>query len=143
MSKSYSELKNMGHRSHYEWLTLGKEWVVDEIYSADCEIVNHAVPDELKHGREAFKAYGRALRTAFPDINIVNEDIVCDGKCLLIRWSMTGTHDGSYFGIPASRKPIAITGDDVMVFNDEGQIKTLYLEEDLLNLLAQMGLIPS
>jgi predicted ester cyclase len=143
MSKDFNELRNLGHRSHHEWLNEGKEWVVDEIYAPDCEIINRAVPDELRHGREAFKAYGRSLRTAFPDMKIVNEDIVFDGKHLLIRWSMTGTHLGPYYGIPPTGRPVAITGDDIMVLNDEGQIRQLYLEQDLLNLLAQMGLIPS
>ena len=143
MAKSYEELRNLGHRSHQEWLNEGKEWVVDEIYAPDCEIVNRAVPEPLKHGREAFKAYGRGLRTAFPDMHIVNEDIVFDGKHLLIRWSMSGTHNGSFFGVPATGKPISLTGDDIMVLNDEGQIRYLYLEQDLLNLMAQMGLIPS
>lgn len=143
MARSYEELRNLGHRSHYEWLNEGKEWVVDEIYAPDCEIVNRNVPENLRHGRAAFKAYGRALRTAFPDMKIVNEDTVFDGKNILIRWSMTGHHHGDYFGIPATAKPIDITGDDVMVLNSEGQIQTLYLEEDLLNLLAQIGVIPS
>jgi predicted ester cyclase len=143
MSKDFNELRNLGHRSHHEWLNEGKEWVVDEIYAPDCEIINRAVPDELRHGRDAFKAYGRSLRTAFPDMKIVNEDIVFDGKHLLIRWSMTGTHLGPYYGIPPTGRPVAITGDDIMVLNDEGQIRQLYLEQDLLNLLAQMGLIPS
>jgi predicted ester cyclase len=143
MAISLEERKNLGHRSHQEWLNEGKEWVVDEIYAPDCEIVNRAVPEELKHGRDAFKAYGRGLRTAFPDIKIVNEETLFDGKNLLIRWSMSGTHNGAYFGIPATRKPIAITGDDLMVLNDEGQIRYLYLEQDLLNLLVQIGVIPS
>ena len=143
MPKDFNELRNLGHRSHHEWLNEGKEWVVDEIYAPDCEIINRAVPDELRHGREAFKAYGRSLKTAFPDMKIVNEDVVFDGKHLLIRWSMTGTHLGPYYGIPATGRLVAITGDDIMVLNDEGQIRQLYLEQDLLNLLAQMGLIPS
>jgi predicted ester cyclase len=143
MTKSFEELRNLGHRSHQEWLNEGKEWVVDEIYAPDCEIINRAVPEALKHGRAAFKAYGRGLRTAFPDIKIVNEDTVFDGKNLLIRWSMTGTHNGEYFGMPATRRSVSITGDDLMVLNDDGLIRQLYLEQDLLNLLAQLGVIPS
>lgn len=143
MSKDYNELRNLGHRSHHEWLSEGKEWVVDEIYAADCEIINQAVPEAMRYGRDAFKAYGRALRTAFPDMNIVNDDIVFDGKHLLVRWTMTGTHLGSYFGVPPTGRPVNITGDDIMVLNDDGQIRQLYLEQDMVNLLAQMGLIPS
>jgi predicted ester cyclase len=143
MPKDFNELRNLGHRSHQEWLNEGKEWVVDEIYAEDCEIVNRAVPEHLKHGRAAFKQYGRGLRGAFPDMHIKNEEIVFDGKYLLIRWSMTGTHNGDYFNLPATRKPISLTGDDIMVLNDQGLIRYLYLEQDLLNLLAQLGVIPS
>lgn len=143
MSKDLAALRNLGHRSHQEWLNEGKEWVVDEIYAPDCEIINQAVPEELRRGREAFKAYGRWLRSAFPDMKIVNLDTVFDGKHLLIRWSMTATHLGSYFGIQPTGRPINITGDDIMVINDDGLIQQLYLEEDLLGLLAQMGVIPS
>jgi hypothetical protein len=76
-------------------------------------------------------------------MHIKNEEIVFDGKYLLIRWSMTGTHNGDYFNLPATRKSISITGDDIMVLNDQGLIRYLYLEQDLLNLLAQLGVIPS
>lgn len=143
MALDIEQVRHLGHRSHQEWLNEGKEWVVDEIYSPDCEIINRAVPDALKHGRDAFKAYGRGLRTAFPDIKIVNEDVLCDGHYILLRWSMTATHTGVYFGIPPSGNKIDITGHDIMVVNDEGQIRQLYLEQDLLNLLAQIGVIPS
>ncbi len=143
MALDLEQVRQLGHRSHYEWLNEGKEWVVDEIYSPDCEIINRAVPEPLKHGREAFKAYGRGLRTAFPDMKIVNEDVICDGRHILLRWSMTATHLGPFFGIPPTGKRILLTGHDIMVVNDEGQIRQLYLEQDLLNLLAQMGVIPA
>ena len=135
--------RNLGYRSHHEWLTEGKESVVDEIYAPDCELINANVPEELKKGREAFKAYGRYLRAAFPDIKITNDMTVAGDNELLILWSMTGTNKGSFFGLPPTNKPISITGSDLMIIDKNGQVAQLYLEQDIMNLLAQMGVIPS
>jgi predicted ester cyclase len=136
------EERELPHRSHRDWLSQGRPEVVDEIYIEDCEIISPNVPPNLRRGRDAFKAYGNFLRSAFPDINITDNDVVCEGELAAVSWTFTATHLGEFFGVPPSGRKVEITGFDIMVIRD-GWIHALYLEQDLMGLLTQIGAFES
>jgi predicted ester cyclase len=132
------EERELPHRSHFDWLSQGRDEVVDEIYVEDCQIISPNVPPELRHGRDAFKAYGHFLRGAFPDMAIHDDDVICEGDLAAVRWTFHATHLGEFFGIPPSGRKVEITGFDIMRIRD-GMILELYLEQDLFGLLSQIG----
>jgi predicted ester cyclase len=136
------EERELPHRSHNDWLSQGRPEVVDEIYIEDCEIISPNVPPNLRRGREAFKAYGNFLRSAFPDMKITDEDVICEGDLAAVRWTFNATHLGEFFGVPPSGRKVEITGFDIMVIRD-GWIHALYLEQDLMGLLTQIGAFES
>ena len=47
-----------------------------------------------------------ALRTAFPDIHWVIEEMVGEGEKVFSRFTWHGTHRGEFFGVPATGKQI-------------------------------------
>jgi steroid delta-isomerase-like uncharacterized protein len=56
-------------------------------------------------GYDAFTRFARSLRDAFPDIAFTAIHPVCEGDHVAARLSMSGTHDGEFFGIsPTGRK---------------------------------------
>jgi len=136
------EERELPHRSHNDWLSQGRPEVVDEIYVEDCEIISPNVPPNLRRGRDAFKAYGNFLRSAFPDMKITDEDVICEGELAAVRWTFNATHLGEFFGVPPSGRKVEITGFDIMVIRD-GWIHALYLEQDLMGLLQQIGAFES
>jgi steroid delta-isomerase-like uncharacterized protein len=65
---------------------------------------------------EAYKAGIADLYVAFPDFFAQTHDLMpnpTSGK-IAIRWSATGTHSATFFGIPASGKQIKFTGIEIL-----------------------------
>jgi predicted ester cyclase len=127
------EEMELGLRSHRDFLEQGNLDVVDEIYAPDCVIYGRNIPEEWRRGTAGFKAYGQMLREAFPDLKIIHESTVNDGQYQSIRWSFSGTHLGPLFGAPATGKSVSI---------EDGRISEMWVEQDMLALLRQIGLAP-
>ena len=103
--------------------------------------VDHQEPDGTDLGAH-LKNVISTLRTAFPDIKITDESITAEGDRVSIRWSFEGTHSGEFFGMPGSGKKVGMGGFDIFRVKD-GRIQELWLENDYMTLLQQLGMIPS
>jgi steroid delta-isomerase-like uncharacterized protein len=57
-------------------------------------------------GREEYKQVFTNLRAAFSDAHWTMEDLLADGDKVIGRWTFNGTHDGPFFNIPPSGKPV-------------------------------------
>jgi steroid delta-isomerase-like uncharacterized protein len=134
--------EDLGRRSHMEFLSQGQSDVVDEIYTPDVVIYGRSIPPDWRHGTEGFKSYGQMLRTAFPDMEIVHDSAVAEGHYLAFRWTFHGTHDGPLFGAPPTGKAVSIEGYDIFRVGD-GKASELWVEQDMLGLMQQIGLAPT
>jgi steroid delta-isomerase-like uncharacterized protein len=137
-----AEELELGRRSHDEFMVGGREDVVDEVYAPDAVIYGRHIPPEQRRGTEGFKSYGRAMRTAFPDIRIVHDSFVTEGDYQAFRWTFHGTHDGPFFGAPPTGKTVSIEGYDILRIRD-GKIVEAWIEQDMIGLLQQIGLAPA
>ena len=139
-----SEEANLGNRSHKEWLVGHNPAIVDEIYAPDCVLYANHVPRAQKFGREGFKAYGAFLYTAFPDMTIKHDMVVTEenGEFQMIYWTLEGTHLGPMGPIPATGRKVRLNGLDVFRVSN-GKIQELYLGQDALSLMQQLGVVPS
>jgi steroid delta-isomerase-like uncharacterized protein len=133
--------KELGVRSHQEFLAQGKTEVVDEIYAPDCVIYGRNIPEEWRRGTRGFKAWGEMLRAAFPDLEIVHDSTINDGQYQAIRWTFSGTHLGPLFGTPATGKAVTMEGYDIFRIED-GRIHEMWVEQDMVSLFRQLGLAP-
>ena len=64
-------------------------------------------PDYVDHrggppGRDGFKLGLQMIRAAFPDWSSTPEDMVVEGDKVAARWTVRGTHQGDFMGIPAT-----------------------------------------
>ncbi len=138
------EEAKLGDRSHQEWLVGHNPAIVDEIYAPDCVIYANHIPRAQKFGREGFKAYGEFLYTAFPDMKIHHEMVVAEenGQYLMVSWTFTGTHLGPMGPIPPTGRKVTLAGLDVFRVAN-GMIEELYLGQDAMSLMQQLGVVPS
>jgi len=71
------------------------------------------------------------------------EDLLADGDRTVARVRVTGTHRGSFMGIP----PTGASGDiqpiDIMRFDADGQVCEHWGVADMLSLMQQLGVVPS
>ncbi|HET9369739.1 MAG TPA: ester cyclase [Vicinamibacterales bacterium] len=62
------------------------------------------------HNRAEFLIARRQLMDTFPDISIVVDDLIAEGDKVVVRWSVTGTHQGNGLGIPATGQAVGFRG---------------------------------
>ncbi|MBI2965537.1 MAG: ester cyclase [Chloroflexi bacterium] len=132
--------EELAHRFHMYVFQAGRLEVADEILSASFTWHGGFAPPQQPCGPEGVKQVARAVITAFPDRKIVHHDAITAGDKVLIRWSMSGTHQGELLGIPPTRKTMTITGFDYFRFED-GKIVEMWQETDQLGMLRQLGVI--
>jgi steroid delta-isomerase-like uncharacterized protein len=105
-------------RWYKEVWVAGGEATVHELMAED--IVGYMEGADVK-GREAFLAERRRLLQAFPDLEIVADDVISDGSKVAVRWHVTATHTGDSLGFPASNRRASFRGMTWMEF-DNGRI---------------------
>jgi predicted ester cyclase len=84
----------------------------------------------------------RAQLEAMPDCKLELEDIVAEGKLVAYRWSLRGTQTGELRGIPPTGKFAVMPGMTIVRVKG-GQIVAGWHNDDLLGLLAQLGVVPA
>ena len=81
------------------------------------------------------------MRKGFPDIKWTIEDMVTENEKVAVRFIMKGTHQGEFFGMPATEKPILVQAMNFYLLAGN-QIIEEYGQPDMLGLLMQIGAIP-
>jgi steroid delta-isomerase-like uncharacterized protein len=122
-----------------ELFTQGDLNVADELVAAN--YLNHnAVPGETP-GREGLKQFVAYLHRAWADLNFAVEDQIAEGDKVTTRFTITGTHQGEFAGVPATGKPIRIQAINIHRVTD-GQIQEAWVEWDAMGMMQQLGVMP-
>jgi predicted ester cyclase len=82
--------------------------------------------------------FAQRIRGAFPDIHTVVEDAFGVEDKVVLRWSATMTHSGDDLGMPATGKPVRITGITIVRIASK-QIIEGWDNWDQLAMLKQIG----
>jgi len=125
---------------------------VDFINTADPDLANELVdpgatfyvpgrPDPVK-GPAGYLEIIAMMRGGFPDIQWTLEELICEGNNIVARFTMRGTHEGSFFGVPATGNTIAVQALNIYRLSG-GKIVEEYGQPDLLGLMRQIGALPS
>ncbi len=93
-------------------------------------------------GPEGYKQSVAAIRDAFPDLNLTLEHILSEGDQVAFHYTMRGTHQGPFMGIPPTGNPFSVSG---MIFARvaEGKAAERWANLDTMGLMQQLGAIPS
>ena len=81
------------------------------------------------------------MRTAFPDLKVTPEHITADDDSVALAYTITGTHDGDFQGIPPTGKSIKARGVQIARFTD-GKMVERWGSSDELGILKQLGVEP-
>jgi steroid delta-isomerase-like uncharacterized protein len=103
-------------------------------------VYNPSLPDGELHGREAFEAYLREIRSAFPDWQVVADDLLVGDGIVMKEWTITGTHEGEYEGVPPTGREIEFKGMAKDIIAD-GEVQEQWLYHDPQEVYEQLGLI--
>jgi len=133
------DLKAIGHQLAELWNT-GNLSIADEIFAND--FVNHD-PSRLEvTDIEGYKKYLTETRSGMPDFKVDIEDMVAEEEKLASRYTVSGTFQNDFFGIPATGKKATWTGINIYRFAS-GKIVEAWWNKDTLTMLQQLGVIPT
>lgn len=99
-------------------------------------MVNEYVDDaELKHHIELFEA-------AFPNYDLIADDIVAEADKVVVRATFRGTHKGKFFGIAPTGKEVSVSV--MLIYRIAGgKIVEHWMNADQVSLMQQLGAIPA
>jgi steroid delta-isomerase-like uncharacterized protein len=96
----------------------------------------------LEPGTEAMEQWVAAMNTAFPDREVTIDDVIAGGDRVVVRTTLTGTHQGEIQGIPATGKSIILPSISIFRLAN-GKIVEGWFESDNLKMMQQLGVIPA
>lgn len=89
-------------------------------------------------GVDAIQEYHQALYEAFPNLAVVQEEVIADGDLVVIRFSATGTHEGAFFGIESTGTEAIWAGITIYRF-ECGQVVERWSDISGFDLFRQLG----
>jgi steroid delta-isomerase-like uncharacterized protein len=127
MSERNKELA--GHFLHALW-NHGDFERVDQMLADDYD--GHS--STVIRGPEGAMAFVPRLRSAFPDYQFTVQDQIAEGDKVATRWTIRGTQDGEFQGIPPSGEQVEMGGITIFRIAD-GKLIEGWTNEDVLGLL--------
>ena len=124
-----------------EFINTGSEKLAEELISPDAvfHVPGHAEP---MRGPAGYLAVIGIMRGGFPDIQWTLEEMIAEDDRVAARFTMRGTHRGTFFGVPPTGKTIAVQAMNFYRLSN-GQFVEERGQPDLLGLLQQLGAVPA
>jgi len=114
--------------------------VIDELVATD--FVWHRGTGEVIHGLKDYKQSQAEFFSAFPDLHFTIDDMVVERDRVATRWTMTGTHKGERWDIPATNKKVTVVAINIGRIAG-GKLMELWERWDTLGLMQQLGAGPT
>jgi steroid delta-isomerase-like uncharacterized protein len=115
--------------------------LIPEFFAEDL-VVYVGRASRLPVGIEGYKQRVISALTAFPDIRITVDDEIAEGDKVVYRWTVTGTHEGEFAGIPPTRR--AVTRAGIAIYRlVNGKIAENWLFADDVDFMQQLGALPA
>jgi predicted ester cyclase len=73
-------------------------------------------------------------------LHLTVDDLMVEGDKITIRWTAHGTHQGDYYGVPATGKKMKNTGISIDRIED-GKFVESWSSSDELGMFRQLGLV--
>jgi steroid delta-isomerase-like uncharacterized protein len=126
VSRFYDELWNRGNLD-----------AADELVALD--YVRHDLrPGDAPPGPAGQKAVAEKFQAAFPDVRLVVEALVAEDDLVAARWTILGTHTGSWGAVGPTGRSVQFSGVNFFRVAD-GKIAEIWNVRDDLGLREQLG----
>ena len=113
---------------------------VTTLYHPDARF--HGLPPDFGADRDGITEFFRALRAGIPDATIAAQDLLVDGDRVAVRFTLTGTHTGELFGVPAGGTRVDVEGITILRFRDD-RVAERWNRLDDIAFLSQIGAMPA
>lgn len=107
--------------------------------SESVDVYNPGLPDGEVHSRTAYESYLQEIRAGFPDVQFTADEVASSGDVVLIEFTITGTHDGEFQGLPPTGREVEIRGVEKFRIADD-KVVECHVYYDTQELANQLGL---
>ena len=102
-------------------------------------VKDHDPADDQGPGPQGFVRWFTQFHSAFPDFKIAVEHMLADDDNVGFAYTITGTHGGSFNGIPATGKKIKVRGMQISKFDSNAKIVERWGASHEVGILQQIG----
>lgn len=113
--------------------------LAEELVANDALFYTPASPEPL-YGGKGYLAVVHWMRQGFSDVQWKLEEMVANDDKVAVRWTLTGTHDGNFLGLPATGTKIKTSVMNFYYINKEGKITNDIAAEGMIGILRPLGL---
>lgn len=92
--------------------------------------------------REGLIAFVDAARDGFSDLHMESEFMLAEDDMIAVRFTISGTRDGEFMGIPPTGKEGSSPGIFVHWFDEEGKVVEAWAVWDALGQMQKLGIVP-
>jgi len=128
--------KNLARTFFEEVLSTGKLERYSDFHTAD--FVAHGTDRDFTLAEDL--AMAREERMALPDMQFAVNHIVAEGDLVVVHWTVWGTNTQAGMGLPATGKPIKVSGMTLFRFRT-GKMSEEWNAWSMLSVLKQAGLL--
>jgi steroid delta-isomerase-like uncharacterized protein len=93
-------------------------------------------------GPEAYKRQVLHFLEGYPDLHWTIEDTIAEKDKVVACWTMSGTHEGDFMGVPATNKKVSVDGMTIHHIVG-GKIMDSNINWDALGMMQQLGAVPA
>ena len=136
------ENKVKARRLFEEAFGRGDVGVVDEVLDPDFVCYDPNSEAGEVRGSGTIKAEIEYFRNAVPDLTYTVEDQIAEGDKVVTRYTVSGTHQGEFFGVAPTGEQIKMSGISIDRF-EGGKMVEEWPEYDLLGVMRQLGAVPA
>lgn len=116
----------------------GEVDALDELLGVDYRRRSSSTDEGLS--LEEFKASIVTTRSAFPDLVTTIDEIMAEDDRVALRWHSSGTHDGSFLGVPPTHRTVEVHGSTFARFEDDLVVEE-FVTWDPRAMLSALGII--
>lgn len=124
-----------------EFINTASEKLATDLIASDATFHVPGRPEPMR-GPAGYLAIIGMMRGGFPDIQWTLEDMVVEGDKVAARFTMRGTHQGNFMGVPPTGKKIEVPAMNFYRLSN-GQVVEEHGQPDLLGLLQQIDALPT
>ena len=118
----------------------GRVEAIHEMMSENC--INHGLsedPGQPLRGASGFLPFHTQFREAFPNIEVVVEDVIAEGDKVVARCSVRGQHEGDSLGMKATHAMVDFDGIAIARVKD-GMFVESWNSFDFARMYKQLGM---
>ena len=116
------------------------EALAERLIAPDASFRTPASPN-LLYGARGYLSVVKWMRSGFSDAQWKLEQMAAQDDLVAVYWTLTGTHDGAFLGIPPTGRRISCSVMNFYTFNSAGQIISDVAAEGMIGILRGIGVL--